>query len=289
MAAVLMAGYTASAQGFYGELNVGYGFGYPSSVLGTTSHTTIVNGLPTGSTTENNYGSVGQGLNLTLAPGYMFNEHIGVELGLNYFLGSNVLVSQATSDFTSNALGMQNVEWNNGNGHAQSNQFRVIPALVLSTGTSNKLSGYVKAGLIVPVGGKTVVTTERNIYTLNPLNGTSTKDVEESETVTKGNITVGFRGAIGLNFAISDKISVFGEVFSTALQIKAKHSELTKRTLNGVSLIDNEEVIDLQTDFVNEVTTGNGTVVDNNAPSQALATKTNFNQLGLAIGVKFNF
>lgn len=282
-----------SAQGFYADFNVGYGLGFPgSSVLGQKSHTTIVDGVQTQQTTSNETGSLGQGLTLQLTPGYMFNEHIGIELGLNYFLGAEVTAYDATSDMTVTALGISKAPYSSTKITAQSNQFRIIPTLFLSTGTSKTLSGYVKAGLVLPVIGKT-------ISRMDGVNGNVTssgikKDLSHQETTTKGAFSLGLKGAIGLNYKLNDKLSLFVEAYTISLKIKSKHSEITKSTYNGKDALSSATTYDKEVDYVSELNkdSNNSDYNDNYSegkPKEELFSKTDFNQTGAKIGIKFNF
>ncbi len=93
--AVLSMGTLAMAQGFYTSFNVGYGFGIPGDAIGTEE----VVDASLNSTETNVYGTFGSGINIGLNPGYMFNEHVGAELGFNYLLGSKVTNYDLSSPF----------------------------------------------------------------------------------------------------------------------------------------------------------------------------------------------
>lgn len=296
-AAIFCAVYGASAQGFYADFNIGYGFGAPGRIhndgtgLGTISHTSIVNGDQS-VTVKSISGGVGQGINLQLTPGYMFNEHIGVELGLNYYLGTNVMVQESTSDLTSSLLNVNAMEWSNGRAHAKSNQFRMIPTVIFSTGASNKVSGYAKLGLVMPIAGSSVISSERVEKSF--VGGAVSSQTTESEMKVKGAFTVGFKGALGVNFNVTERIGIFGEVFVTALQINRKESEVTKLTVNGADALGSLTNYSKETIYVKELNAssnanGYGEVIDLNKGRNELTSGTNYNQVGLAIGVKFAF
>lgn len=291
LGAFLLAGYGLNAQGLYLDFNVGYGLGFPGTVLGQESHTDIIN-LEQNATTENIVGSIGQGLHLQLTPGYMFNEHIGVELGLNYFLGAKVTLNNATSNITVDALGINKADYSSNEQIAQSNQFRVIPSLIVSTGTSNTLSGYAKAGIVIPVAGKTTVT--QNAVDAE-VDGTGiTRDIIKAEIESKGAFSLGFRGAIGLNYKLSDRLSIFGEVYGILLNIKSKSRTINSYTFNGVDALAAMTTYDKETSYVKELTnSSNNKGYNPNAsdgqPKEDLFSKTSFSQTGIEIGVKFNF
>lgn len=275
LASVLLAGFTVKAQGFYGELNVGYGIGMPSSTLGTDTYMDLNTG--SGSYTKAIHGTLGGGLNLTLAPGYMITEHIGVELGLNYFMGAKTLVSSTT---TSNSGVYDKTT-------AHSNQFRLLPSVVFNTG-GEKLFGFAKAGLVIPVAGSTKGVREAS-------NATPLGVVETNvETKTAGNVTVGFRGSVGIGYKITDMISLSLEVSHTSLTIKPKSRTIESYTVGGQDVLGLVATYDKETTYVDELNTSsnNDDINPNYSTSSAkeeIGQKTNFSQLGLALGVKFNF
>ncbi|MBN9293964.1 MAG: outer membrane beta-barrel protein [Flavobacteriia bacterium] len=290
LCALVLASFGVKAQGFYADFNVGYGLGLPGNVLGTTTHTDILNGAST-MESKNLKGSLGQGLTLQLTPGYMFNEHIGVELGINYFLGAKVLINEQTSNFQLTALGI-NEDYSNRYDHAQSNQLRIIPSVIISTGTSNKISGYAKAGLVMPVLGSTIVTTDAitAVFTGTAIQRTTLA----AETEVKGTFSLGFRGAVGLNYNITDNLSIFGELYATGLNIKQKHRVLNSRTIDGVETTTTMTTYDKEIEYVKELNSSSNNSTYNanisaGSPKQELFAKTNFNQFGLQIGVKYNF
>src|SRR5690554_4380717 len=143
--ALLFAG-KAQAQSFYVDVNGGYGLGMNESVIGQEVFYDIDN--PQNSSVKNIYGTLGKGANITVTPVYMFNDYLGVEIGLNYFLGSESRVYYDSEESVTLASSKSSEIT------AKSNQFRIIPSLVFNTG-GDALYGYAKAGLVLPVSGKT--------------------------------------------------------------------------------------------------------------------------------------
>lgn len=273
LAAVLFTGFGVKAQGFYGEFNVGYGFGIPSSNLGTESYADLSGN---GSYQKPIYGTLGSGLNLTLTPGYMINKHLGVELGINYFMGSKTVISETTSSVNASDKTT-----------AHSNQLRILPSVVISTG-GDKLYGYAKAGLAIPVFGDTKGLREASVPSQLGMITT------EIETTTKGNISLGFRGSVGIGYNISELIGLQLEVFHTSLTIKPKSRTVDSYMVAGQDFTPAMTVYDRETTYVEELnSTSNNSSTNPNysagVAKEELATKTNFSQFGVSLGVKFNF
>lgn len=275
LAAVAFSGFAVKAQGFYGELSVGYGFGIPSSYLGQETYTDITGA--SGSYEKGIYGTLGSGLNITLAPGYMISKHFGVELGINYFMGAKTVVSE--DNFSIAQLYDKTTVY--------SNQLRIIPSLVVSSG-GDMLYVFAKAGLAIPVLGDTKGLREAS----SPNHSGFSKT--EVETTTKGNISLGFRGSVGLGYNITELIALNLEVFHTSLTIKPKTRTINSFSVDGQSQITNAPTYATEVNYVNELNSSSNnsdynTNISVDAPKDEIPSKTNFSQFGVSLGVKFNF
>jgi outer membrane protein W len=274
MASLLFAGYSANAQGFYAELNFGYGFGNPSGNLGTEKYVDLAGD---GSYDKPIYGTMGSGLNLTLTPGYMITKHLGVELGINYFLGAKTVVSNTTTS-------MDNIYDKT---TANSNQLRIIPSLVVSTG-GDKLFAYAKGGLILPVIGSTT-----GVREASTIAGTTVVATDVT-TTTKGAVSLGFRGSVGIGYNITELIGLNLEVFHSSLTIKSKSRTIDTYTVAGQDQLVNAPAYATEVNYVDELNSSSNNA-DYNAnfsttsAKDELAPKTNFNQFGVALGIRFSF
>lgn len=279
----------ANAQGFYAEISGGYGWGLGENQLGVEQYTdvTLQGGAPVmgeGSYTRAINGTVGSGLNVTLTPGYMITEHLGVELGINYFKGS---VTTMEDKFTGSPdqLGY-------GKTTAYSNQVRIMPTLVFNTG-GETLYGYSKVGLVMPVAGSTVGIVDAYTSTVIP-NQMTKVDVD---TKTNGKLSIGFRGSVGVGYNITDMISVNAEVFYTSLHVSAKHREYRTYEVAGNNQLDGAPTYASEINYVNELNGTSNNIdyindmskLDLDKPMDDMMAPTNFSQLGIQVGVKFNF
>jgi len=256
---------TAGAQ-FYAGVNVGYGVGGPKQVLGT--ETTVSS---SGSTTENIYGSLGGGLNIGVTPGFWFGEHVGAELGLNYFMGSDVDVSKTTTPFGT------------ATSTAHSDQFRLMPSLVIKS-AGERVNLYAKAGLVIPAVGKTTQDIE-NSGAAGPGTGSSSR----SETV--GQMTLGYTGAIGFNLGLGERLGFFAEVSAVSLRVSAD-----KTTVKEYSADNGAQLSDLPTyakeiNYVDEINSGSntGATANMNQAEDRLRINSNYGGVFLNVGIKFNF
>lgn len=258
----------AMSQQMYGSLTVGYGLQNSKEVLGT--HETVDASF--NSTESNIYGTYGSGINLALTPGYMFSDHFGAELGLNYLMGGDIesnRVDFPTGSFTATS---------------KSSQFRLMPSFVLTTGTSG-LNAYGKLGLVLPVGGKTVTDVYNNI---NP------NSVEEYSVESSGQFSLGYMGTFGVSFGLSDNLSFFGELQGINLRIKSKSSSITSYTMGGTDVMGTLTTYDKETVYVDELNSSSNNSSYNTNPNdgaakESLASTSNYNGMFINVGLKFNF
>lgn len=264
VAALAISG-TASAQGPYVGLNVGYGFGAPGTDLGST-----INATATSYSESTNFGTYGGGINAGLNVGFMFSEHIGADLGFNYFMGSTVRSTDVTSP-----SGTVTVD-------SKSTQMRLVPSLFVTTGGT--FAGYARFGFVLPVGGSTVTEYRDNT------SGTMVAIDYES----KGMLSLGFQGAIGVDYSMSDKLSIFGEFAPTVLQIKSNTRSITTYTVGGADQLAGMDTYDKEQVSVDELTNTSNSFSTNpnantGAAEEVLRSSTNFNGAFINVGVRFRF
>ncbi|MGB1204579.1 MAG: outer membrane beta-barrel protein [Chitinophagales bacterium] len=217
-AAMLFMGVSsASAQGLYVKPSVGFGMAATSEIVGQE----ITNFGEENQVTANNYNTFGGGLNGRLGIGYMFNKHVGLELGFMYVLGSTV-----TTDNISVGDSYDDSE-------AKAKRYSALPSLVVDAGLE-KISPYARFGLTIPLGGGTDGLRESNdpalVSSVIPLlypEAASFKAV----SLANGQFGIGFNSAFGVNYNISDKMAIFGEIFYEALRIKRGTYEVSEATL----------------------------------------------------------
>lgn len=265
---LLLGAGAVSAQNLYAGLQVGYGIGNPTDVVGSTTVATA-----TGDQTETNiYGSYGGGTNFGLSLGYNFSEYLGAELGFNYFLGSSVTSTDVTVP-----TGTVTVT-------GKSTQMRISPLLVVSTGGDVALYG--KGGFVLPVGGSTMIEVRNST---NPL------AVEEQDMEAKGALSLGFQGALGVKFDFASNLSLFGEVSAVNLRIKSASRSLTRYTVNDTDVLGTLDTYNKETTYVDELnsssnnTSYNLTGVDMTRAKEDLAAKTNFSAIFFNVGIRYNF
>jgi opacity protein-like surface antigen len=174
---------------------------------------------------EANHGSFGQGFRSTFAAGYRFNTRLGVEMGINYYVGNNEKMAETTHRLV--AAGPTFVS---GTAEGRIRAFDLSPALVLFLGEHKGFEPYTKVGVIVPIHGDLTIETNRT-YT----NSTGTPVLKTfSKDVVKPKPTVGFMAAIGTSYKLGKNISVFAEVEYRNFTVHGDTKETEVYTENGV-------------------------------------------------------
>ncbi len=140
--------------------------------------------------------------------------------------------------------------------------------------------------MVLPVAGSTVTRTETT-----PIIGAASS----SEMESKGAFSLGFQGALGLGYNLSEKLSLFGELSHVSLKIKGKSSSVTENISGGVDVLGLMDTYDKETVFVDELNSSsnnssyNPNPVNTGSAREELASTSNYNALFINIGVKFNF
>lgn len=262
-----------SAQGLYIRAGVTKNFAaYKSNYIVTNTTST------TSSRTMEGV-NVGQGVAPTLALGYMFNKHIGLELGGAYSIGSkNVLhysrfASPATIDSTATI---------------SANMLALYPTVKLQTSLIKSVKVYSRAGLIVPVAGGT----KTDVDVVATAGGNILKTVNIGVDI-KGKPSVGFSGALGLSLDIIKKLSIWGEVNSQSLKVWATSSSLNKYIVNGNDSKAALPVYAIETKYYDQVTNTMNSDL-NPAPDYTkakddLKKEATFSTIGIGIGIAYKF
>ena len=254
---------TATAQ-FNLGISVGYGLGSPGHVLGTT---TATNGDQ-----KNIYGTLGNGIQANLTPGYMLGEHFGIELGLNGFFGSETTIDKSESAFGTDRTTQK------------STQFRIAPAFYIRSG-GEKFSVYARTGLLIPLLGS--VKTERND---DSSFGSSILQVSS----TSGKIALGYTGAFGFNIHFGQKFGFFAEVGANSLRVKSKTTEVKTSTVNGNDQLESIPEYIKKVNYVDELNSSSNNFAYNSGSSltsarEELRQVANFSNFFVQIGIKFTF
>ncbi|HTA27903.1 MAG TPA: hypothetical protein VK809_08945 [Bacteroidia bacterium] len=283
VAGLCVATLNTQAQGLY--LGVGGGYNFASGVQSymPSPSSTSNNGTASSTSYTSQSYSLGSGGNAGIYVGYMFSKNLGAQLGISDKFAST---NSSTVTTTSAGFGTETDVWTLSDG-----MLMFTPALKLMTSGDGKLQVYTVTGLIIGIPS-TANYEDKGTASFTGGSGTSDEVWQIS-----GGTTMGFHGALGVVFMVSDKIGIFGEIDAN-LQNWAPSKQLITtgtetETSGGVTTTNNYLSTYLtsqkETDFVSSFSTSSTTVTPNGSPTQSVKTYLPFSSFGINVGIHFNF
>lgn len=279
------------SQKFYVRISAGYSFesgktefnnADPNGLTGIMQSTDVTVSAD-GSTVnvKSLNGTAGAGVKANLTAGYMFNPYIGAELGISYFHGDKTMIGRLRSP---QVVSEENTYLRG---------FDVAPGIFL-TPNFKTVNPYARMGLIVPVAGKLTIETMAR----KPNGGGAGTDLMvAAKSEVTAQFSVGYFGALGVNYPITDNLSIFGEVEIKNLSIKSKSAEITEYATTAITngqsqLVPGQQLADLpiyekQFDFTDAYDQSTTTPPNQNAPRKIPTQSVNASGIGINVGVKF--
>jgi opacity protein-like surface antigen len=262
-----LAATTGFAQGFY----IRAGLGYAMPQAGQTIDGT---GTPYNGTLNSNTGSFSikgasfsAGLQALPSIGYMFSDHVGVQLD------ATIGLSAKKYSFTETGVVINSISNTIEFDQQAKTPFILSPSLVVQTG-GEVWNIYSRIGLALPLH---TTTTADQIQTNDP--GTGAITPYDFTFTVKNSFSFGFTGAAGVEYKISDNISVWGEVNMLSLSVYTKESDLTDFKASGQS-----QSLSYVTSPHQIAYTKSGVIDSVTQPSYAQP----FSNVGINVGIKFN-
>jgi hypothetical protein len=256
IACISMLALGAKAQGLYVGASVGQGFRAGGTVLGS-------NDDPDGSSKVVK-GSYGAGFVSNVNVGYFFSKSLGAELGLGFQLGTKF----KTEDNYGN---------NTGSSKEGANSFFINPSLIIKSSSEAKLVPYAKFGMFLGLANSSV---QKSTWT--NVNGAGTKITSgEYERKVKGHLATGITSALGLDYKLSDKLAIFGELNGRLASWAPRSYSITTTTTNYASgVAQPPTTVSMSGDYKNDIPPF---YIGSNVPAVVLP----FSSIGINVGVKF--
>lgn len=279
------------SQGFYFRVGTGYSFesgktefnnADPNGLTGIEQSTDVTIS-PDGAevNVKSLTGTAGAGIKANVTGGYMFNPYIGAELGVSYFHGDKTMIGRLRGP-------MANSEEN-----TYLRGLDVAPGVFL-TPNFQTVNPYARMGLIIPVAGKLTIET---MARQKDGGGAGTDLMVEAKSEVTSRFSVGYFGAVGIDFPVTEYLSIFAEVEIKNLSIKSKSAEIveyaTSAITNGESqLVPGQQLADLPVyekkfDFTDEYVQSTTTAPDQNSPRQIPTQFVNASGTGINVGIRF--
>ncbi|TDT45330.1 outer membrane protein with beta-barrel domain [Maribacter spongiicola] len=272
-AAVLIS--TMSYSQWQVSASSGYAIGSATMKLGERVNAT---------STENSYGSYGEGTNFQLRGTYFFDDSFGFDLGVGYLHGTGQDIS--IIDFPSTEV----------NAIARARAFGASASVVYKF--TNNIYG--RFGALLKLGGKTEgVIYQKSVFSEQEAEALGVPNGSYSETNYKedfhGHFPLGFVGALGYKYDLDSNFSLFAEVEYYGISLKRKDSEISEFNtdvklpdgtvaVSGLYTIDNlPEGINNKTTYVDELSN------TNTDTSNELSQKVPYSSFGINFGITYKF
>jgi len=156
----------------------------------------------------------------------------------------------------------------------------ITPAVIITPGLG-KVNPYMRLGLNLGVLSNIISSTT---YTTDFEGFVTNYEVTEKYT---GGIAIGFNAAGGVDWQISDLITLFGEVDFNGISWAPTKSEITQYEVDGAdqlsTLTENQKV----TEYSKEVDLNQN--IPDTDPNQALLYNYPFSNAGKRVGIKFTW
>ena len=267
------------AQGAYVNINAGYGFSMASqSMLGNSSNSYTENYGTGDYTSSGTYevvnASFGKGLNFGGTFGYMFNEHVGAEVGVSYLLGGK---TEGKSESTYKMIdydGTTTTTTSTFTTTYSSTMLRFIPSVVIAAGLDG-IDPYAKFGVVIGMGS---VKSEEE--------GTDDGDVTVEKWKHSGGMGLGLNAALGANFSISDNMVFFAELNMVNMSYAPTKGEMTEATYNGKDVLPDLTTSQKEIEYVDSNTWSSSDDPSDSEPAKQLKNKLPFGSVGINVGLR---
>lgn len=223
-------------------------------------------------TTEVN-GSYGAGFNGSLTIGYPITEIIGVEINGSYFHGKKYKASSILREIVDDEVFFSS----SGKSTSRADIILITPALILNA-PGNPIRPYLSAGIVFAFA-----TMEEQFYT------TSDFDLEKMIQHAKytGGISIGMHGSVGLDFKLTESLSLFSEIPFNSITYYPKEKEIVKYEIDGQNFLQTMDESFKRTVFVKSVKSDsrNG-MSDNSKPRREQRISFAMSNLNANVGLK---
>jgi hypothetical protein len=219
---------SAHAQGFYIKTGVGGSVPWASvniASTGTPYNGTVVN-LPNGpdSLAYISYNlrraSLAPAISLSMSGGYMFNNHIGLELGLLYG-------SSRQYEYVEDSVLINSIYYTIRVTTKARNTLLINPSLLVQTG-GEQLNIYTRFGLLLPINTKI---DQHQIFTNLP--GMGRVQSQDYFWKIKQQFSLGICASAGFTMKLTDRNSLFGELNLLAMSAYTKEGNLKDLIVDG--------------------------------------------------------
>jgi len=269
------------------------------SVDALTGFGTLYNISAAGAVPQPEHHTYGQGFNIGLRFGYMFNPYIGVDLGISYAQSTTIAAYQQTifyqPDSSSNPAPTGGYLDNSIT--TKSMSMVLTPAINFAYSKPKfKVYPYGRVGLALPVFTRINHTMNMTLEGVGASNTTYSAPYfigDQTTIIMQTNMlfTVGVTGALGIVWRPVNFVNFFAEINGQYLNMKAKTTTISEWAADGYDMTPYEGAYRLQTNYVKSLNARSNnyyynTNADANSPKQDVSPVFPFSNIGFNIGVQ---
>ena len=263
-------------KGAFVTVNAGYGFRLGSQ----TSFDANYSSNNSSSKSEQVYMSLGKGFNFGGSIGYMFNQNLGVELGVTYLIGAETTFSEKENYSSGSYTSMYNYTTSIS---AKMLQFK--PTLIFCTGLG-KIKPYAKFGAVLGKGAIYGESAYKSSYYDPYYGGDTYKSTHKMKL--NGGLAFGVNAAMGVTFPIGSRVQMFSEITMINMSYAPTKGELTEATQDGTNVLPDIPVRYKKTEFVDSYTYSYSSSPSESEPDKELKQKLPFGSIGANIGIRIS-
>jgi hypothetical protein len=238
--------------------------------------------------------SFGRGTTLGGSFGYMFNNKIGFEFGLNYKLKTDYTLTYKYHLIIKDNSGYQRTvdAWQTS--VKTGSIIMMVPALVIKT-EIGKIKSYARFGMILGLPSlKDDIDCDTSSFDNSTHKEFNYFDKAKIKTKYKGGLNVGINGAIGAEFPVIDElVKFFTEVNLNLISYKPLKEEVTSFHINGYDKLStlgkNQKETDFSDSYTNTESSMNGILKPSSEASKSFRPKYSFSSIAIYVGLKYNF
>lgn len=274
----LLFTFESIAQDFYIKLGGGYALPLGSQSLfevNTINSTTIDNNVVVNATLKSTEGSYGSGTYINASGGYRLSPTLSVDLNIGYQFGKKYK-GESTAKGSSTESSISQTQYAKG--------IYISPSIVFMLGSED-----VHPYALVGVSLASVKLTSESFSVSTTQNDENSYGIEQE---TKGQLSFGFRGGLGIDYPVSQQFSVYLEGIFSALSYYPKSSEYTSAVVDNENVLEDLPVNAKKIIYKDEVTTTtiDGTPISSpDEPAEELRTPLPLSNLTFTLGVRMKF
>jgi|GEM_PF-4596019 hypothetical protein len=218
------------------------------------------------------YSNLGSGFNAGINAGYVLNESMAVEFGVQYIRSTSSLVGRITSFANSELTG--EIE-----SYTESTTINFCPALRFFRSYSSGELFF----RVAPLFGLTYIT----LSAMDKDYTTAPDELREGEVEISGNMSYGLFASAGYTMRLSNHIGIAAELFSNLQHYVPSKAIMIKSTLNGVDELAGMKKSEKEIEFVDEATFNSSSGPSDSSASKMVKDKQ-FSFLLSGVGIQLS-